>query len=387
MASEANASMSLHKLKEKLTQFKEDIDKAEEREAEAKFLLKEAEAKEEKEKSEAEGIKRRMRLLQADLEKVTKRLDEQEEKLEQVTQKGEKEELCRKELEENEEEGDEKIMELESLITEAAKEGEEKHQTLIEAKRRLVVIERDLKSAEEREAKSLRTIELLEASLEKISEKTKDLEQADEDASEREQVTEEKIQFLEEQLKMANGRLDDAERQQAKWERLSESITDEINGWRGKIQEVEAEMEEITTIADDIWRKWLREICIRKNNHCELTGTWSRANNHSVYNLVRRTLMWSLKLSYYKLFLVVNPRNYFLLCLGIFEAAFMQMYVFLKINVNFRLFTLLRWWCSYLSWKEKYAGCFFFYSQPCWVSWLRLVYSGLVIRSDARSNS
>ena len=252
LASEANASMSLNKLKERLTQFKEDIDKAEEREAEAKFLLKEAEAQEEKHTTEAEGIKRRMRLLQADLDKVNKRLEEQEEKLEKATQKGEKEELFRKELEENEEEGDEKISELESLITEAVKDGEEKHHTLIEAKRRLVVIERDLKSAEEREENCLRRIETLEASLERITEKTKDLEQADEDASEREQVTEEKIQFLEEQLKMTNIRIDDAERQQVKCERLSETITDEINQWRDKIQKVEEEMEAITTIVDDI---------------------------------------------------------------------------------------------------------------------------------------
>ena len=40
-----------------------------------------------------------------------------------------------------------------SLITEADKDVDEKHHTLIKAKRRLVVIERDLKSAEEREGK------------------------------------------------------------------------------------------------------------------------------------------------------------------------------------------------------------------------------------------
>ena len=58
-------------------------------------------------------------------------------------------------------------MELESLNTEASKDGEEKHRTLIEAKRRLVVIERDLNSTEEREEKCLRRIKTLEASLER----------------------------------------------------------------------------------------------------------------------------------------------------------------------------------------------------------------------------
>ena len=91
----SDASMSLNKIKEKQTQiFKEYMNKAEEREAEAKSLLKEAKAQEEKHTTEAEEIKRRMRLLQTDLDKVNKRL--QEEKLEQVTQKGEKEELFRK---------------------------------------------------------------------------------------------------------------------------------------------------------------------------------------------------------------------------------------------------------------------------------------------------
>ena len=129
----SDASMSLNKIKEKQTQiFKEYMNKAEEREAEAKSPLKEAKAQEEKHATEAEEIKRRMRLLQTDLDKVNKRL--QEKKLEQVTQKGEKEELFRNELEENEEGGDEKISELESLINEIAKDGEEKHHTLTEAK-------------------------------------------------------------------------------------------------------------------------------------------------------------------------------------------------------------------------------------------------------------
>ena len=42
-----------------------------------------------------------------------------------------------------------------SLITEAAKDVDEKHHTLIEATRRLHVIERDLKSAEEQEENCL----------------------------------------------------------------------------------------------------------------------------------------------------------------------------------------------------------------------------------------
>ena len=83
----------------------------------------------------------------------------------------------------------------------------------------------------EQEKKCHRRIKTLEASLDRITEKTKDFEQADEDESERKQDTEEKLQFLEEQLKMTKVRIDDAQRQQVKCERLSDSITDEINQW------------------------------------------------------------------------------------------------------------------------------------------------------------
>ena len=47
----------------------------------------------------------------------------------------------------------------------------------------------------------------------------------------------------------------------------------------------------------------------------------------SVCNLVRRTFMLFVKRSYYKPFLVVNAKYHFLFCLGIFNAAIMQMYV------------------------------------------------------------
>ena len=59
-----------------------------------------------------------------------------------------------------------------SLITEAAKDVDEKHHTLIEAKRRFVVTERDLKSKEEREEKCLQwrdKIREVEAEMEEIT--------------------------------------------------------------------------------------------------------------------------------------------------------------------------------------------------------------------------
>lgn len=248
---EAAANMAMNKIKEKMTTLKESIDRADEREADAKSELKEAEARAEHQANEAEAIRRRIKLLSAELAKVEERVDEQQERLDHVTQKGEKEEMVRKELEEVETEGDEKITELESLIVEASKEREEKTNVLNEAKRREVVLQRDLQTAVDREEKSMSTVRQLEKSLDRITEKMQNLEQADEEASEREQVTEEKMLFLGEQLKDANSRVDTAEREIGKLERTADSIMEEINSWKGKKKELEEEMQEITAIADE----------------------------------------------------------------------------------------------------------------------------------------
>lgn len=248
----AKATMSLTKLKEKMTKLKDDTEQAEEREADAKSLLKDTNEKVERDKTEAEGLKRRITLLKADLAKTTERLEEAEGKLGEITQKGENEEMVRKELEEVEVEGDEKISMLEESCVEAAKEREEKVHLLNEATRRMVVIKRDLQTAKEKEEKYLDTYEKLKDTLRNFTEQTKELEELDEEASEKEQLSEEKMGFLKEQVKEANGRAEVAEREVCKLERLKEETTSEIKNWGGKIKEIIQEMDDITCLDDEM---------------------------------------------------------------------------------------------------------------------------------------
>ena len=248
----ARATMSLTKLKEKMTKLKDDTEIAEEREADAKSMLKDTNEKVERDQNEAEGLKRRITLLKADLAKTTERLEEAEGRLGEITQKGENEEMVRKELEEVEVEGDEKISMLEESCVEAAKEREEKVHLLNEASRRMVVIKRDLQTAKEKEEKYLDTYEKLKDTLRNFTEQTKELEELDEEASEKEKLSEEKMRFLKEQVKEANGRAEVAEREVCKLERLKEETTSEIKNWGGKIKEIVQEMDDITCLDDEM---------------------------------------------------------------------------------------------------------------------------------------
>lgn len=248
----ARATMSLTKLKEKMTKLKDDTEIAEEREADAKSMLKDTNEKVERDQNEAEGLKRRITLLKADLAKTTERLEEAEGKLGEITQKGENEEMVRKELEEVEVEGDEKISMLEESCVEAAKEREEKVHLLNEASRRMVVIKRDLQTAKEKEEKYLDTYEKLKDTLRNFTEQTKELEELDEEASEKEQLSKEKMGFLKEQVQEANGRAEVAEREVCKLERLKEETTSEIKNWGGKIKEIIQEMDDITCLDDEM---------------------------------------------------------------------------------------------------------------------------------------
>lgn len=248
----ARATMSLTKLKEKMTKLKDDTEIAEEREADAKSMLKDTNEKVERDQNEAEGLKRRITLLKADLAKTTERLKEAERKLGEITQKGENEEMVRKELEEVEVEGDEKISMLEESCVEAAKEREEKVHLLNEASRRMVVIKRDLQTAKEKEEKYFDTYEKLKDTLTNFTEQTKELEELDEEASEKEQLSKEKMGFLKEQVQEANGRAEVAEREVCKLERLKEETTSEIKNWGGKIKEIIQEMDDITCLDDEM---------------------------------------------------------------------------------------------------------------------------------------
>lgn len=244
--------MSLGKLKERLQEMKDKIDEAEQRAQEAKSQLKEAEDNAERNQIEADGIRRRIKLLSKEYTKVLDRLEELEAKLGRASEKGEKEEEARRNLEENEMEGDEKVAEIETNLREALEMVEETQHRLTEAKRKEIVLRKDNKTAVERYTIAERKVDKMSSNLENIAEKAKNLEMFEDESFEREQINEEKIIFLEGQVKEEEQRLEDAEGREKTMKRHRDGIEDEIGQWQEKMKELQKEMENLTSIVDDI---------------------------------------------------------------------------------------------------------------------------------------
>ncbi|WP_411027312.1 tropomyosin, partial [Salmonella sp. s54925] len=76
--------MNLNKIKERVAKYKEEIDEAEERELAAKTNLIVAEARAENTNDEVDGLKRRLVLLQRDLENTQERLANNHQKLDRA---------------------------------------------------------------------------------------------------------------------------------------------------------------------------------------------------------------------------------------------------------------------------------------------------------------
>ena len=105
----------LQRVKERLSKYKEDIDTAEERELQAKADRIEVEARYETTRNEVEGMKRRLVLIQKDLDKVNERLDSSQAKLNHAEGRFGDDDELRQEFEVTEMERDEQLAVLEEV--------------------------------------------------------------------------------------------------------------------------------------------------------------------------------------------------------------------------------------------------------------------------------
>ena len=108
-------SSQLQRVKERLSKYKEDIDVAEERELKAKADRLEAEARYESTRNEVEGLKRRIVLVQEDLDKITERLESSKTKLDHAEGRFGDDDELRQEFEVTEMERDEQLAALEEV--------------------------------------------------------------------------------------------------------------------------------------------------------------------------------------------------------------------------------------------------------------------------------
>lgn len=108
-------SNQLQRVKERLSKYKEDIDIAEERELQAKADRLVAEARFEQTANEVEGMRRRLVLVQKDLDKVNERLESAQQKLNHAEGRFGDDDEMRQEFEVTEMERDEQLAVLEEV--------------------------------------------------------------------------------------------------------------------------------------------------------------------------------------------------------------------------------------------------------------------------------
>ena len=116
--------MALANVKARLAKFQEDIDEADTRTADANHQKVEAETRFEKTEGELETHRRRIKLLESELQNFAERYDEVSSKYDSVLSKSEGIENKRKELEENELEGDERLQDLEEKVKQVCSQKE-----------------------------------------------------------------------------------------------------------------------------------------------------------------------------------------------------------------------------------------------------------------------
>lgn len=236
---------ALSTIKERLAKLKDAIEASEERESEAKNLLKDAEAREEANLNEAESMRRRITLLEQELGKTEARLEEAEDRLDSERTKTSTHEEVRRGLEDYELEGDEKIQDLECKLKDEENKEKECSDRLTEAQRREVVLQIDLNKAIKKGDSFEDRIEELTEQLEKGAEQVKLLEENEEEKFEREEENEEKVKFLEEQVKQFVQRYDTAEREIQKLERIMDQIQTEIYHYNDLAEDQRKEIQEI----------------------------------------------------------------------------------------------------------------------------------------------
>lgn len=237
--------MALSNIKEKMQKIKDDIDASEERELNARQLLKDAEAREQVHVNEAESMQRRITLLTQDLAKAVTMYEEVEEKLHNEVGKTNADEEVRRKLEDWELKGDEKIQELEERVKEKEDLLKEKAEILTEAERKEVVLKRDLEKAEVKGDTLEERVDKLTEMLTGAAMKVQSLEQGEDEIFEREDLNEEKIKFLEEQVKISGQTCEDAEREAQKLERICDQVQTEITHYNDLTEESKKEMTKI----------------------------------------------------------------------------------------------------------------------------------------------
>lgn len=231
---------------------KDAIEEAQQRETDAKNGVRELEAKVDKLEGERTTLLSRINVVGAEFERISERLDESNDQLDDALARSEQSEVRRKQLADTEVDDFERTSELENLVKAASVRRETAEHLVVEGERKLLILERDLARAHEKYENFAERIEGLSERVSDTSKSIKELEKKDESASEREDLKEEEVKFLETQLQQSLAKSEASERDVGKLERLKDVLTHEISKEKGKLADIQHQMEDaMGDILDD----------------------------------------------------------------------------------------------------------------------------------------
>ena len=242
----------MERIKAKINKYKEDIDCCEQRESESKSLHAEAKNRLETAESERNSFCRRLKIIEGEVRKTKERLAEKQERLDSLESQTAEHETAVKNLENQEVEGDERLGVLSDQLKRGQTEAEAYDTQWREAKRKEVVLLKELEKAESRYTDNTAHIEQLMKVIAKSSEEIKDLEVRESDQCERDLLNEEKVSFLKQQSKETLSRAEASERDAARLQRIITDLQDDIKNWKNKTDDVRAEIEDVNNMAEDI---------------------------------------------------------------------------------------------------------------------------------------
>mgnify|MGYP002803578197 FL=1 len=243
---------SLEKVRNTFVKLKEDIDGAEDRYYESKNAKLESDNRLEKAEEEQESYRRRIKLLEVELEKTKKTLGEKEDRLAHLEGRTEDDDEKRREFEGIEIERDDQLIAMEEEALSAKQQAHEASHILMETQRKLLVVEGDFEKACQRCDAAVDKEQLFLDLIERNGEELRTLEDRDNQAAEREFDAEEKLRFLEEQLKEAVARAEGAERDVVRNENIVISVKNDLHGCKDKRVNVEKEIDRIEELVDGL---------------------------------------------------------------------------------------------------------------------------------------
>lgn len=242
---------NLAKVRRRLEQATELIEKTDEKCANHKTATLNALARSEKLEVDLQSSKRRIVLIHEDLRVTKERLALQEDKLKKTQETSEEVEKARDEMESKEQQQEQKMENLETAIKEMKRKSELNAAKVVESERKHGVCTNEIAKIRERAENSETRVKVLEGIIGDHGKSLSELEEREGAAGQRETLNEEKMIFLESQLKDTTVRAETAERMHIVLQNTHTETAQEILNWTQRREDMVSQMMVMDDVADD----------------------------------------------------------------------------------------------------------------------------------------